>query len=207
MIMVWDCETTGLPSRGRTLDDPAQPRLVQLAALLLEPDGTERASLSVIVNPGVPIPPEAVAVHGIDNALAARAGIPERWAVTLWHQLARRAGLLVAHNIGFDWLLMSMAWARAGGEGAKSCEDRHGARPRFCTMEAAAPVVNLPPTPKMLRAGFTKPKAPKLAECVRHFWDEDHAGAHDALADVRATARLYFRLQQTALAAVKGSAA
>jgi DNA polymerase-3 subunit epsilon len=62
-------------------------------------------------------------------------------------------------------------------------------------MEAAAPIVNLPPTERMLAAGFNKPKAPKLEECIHHFFGETLAGAHDALVDVRACARVYFHLQ------------
>lgn len=48
---------------------------------------------------------------------------------------------------------------------------------------------------RMLAAGISKPKAPKLAECVKHFFGEDLAGAHDALVDVRACARVFFRLR------------
>lgn len=46
----------------------------------------------------------------------------------------------------------------------------------------------------MLAAGFTKPKPPKLEECIRHFFDEALEGAHDALVDVRACARVHRHL-------------
>jgi len=47
----------------------------------------------------------------------------------------------------------------------------------------------------MLAAGFTKPKPPKLEECIRHFFNEELDGAHDAMVDVRACRRVYFHLQ------------
>ena len=65
----------------------------------------------------------------------------------------------------------------------------------FCTMEAATPIVNLPPTERMVAAGITKPKPPKLEECIRHFFDESLEGAHDALIDVRACSRVFFHLK------------
>jgi DNA polymerase-3 subunit epsilon len=61
-------------------------------------------------------------------------------------------------------------------------------------MEAATPVLNLPPTERMIAAGFDKPKPPKLEECIRHFFNEDLEGAHDAMADVIACRRVYFHL-------------
>ena len=40
-------------------------------------------------------------------------------------------------------------------------------------------------------------KWPKLEECVRHFFGETLVGAHDALTDVRATARVFYHLVDT----------
>ena len=68
-------------------------------------------------------------------------------------------------------------------------------KPVFCTMEAACSVVNLPPTAKMLAAGIHRPKSPKLEECVKHFFNEDLQGAHDAMVDVAACRRVYLHLK------------
>lgn len=43
MILFFDTETTGLPDRYTPLNSDRQPHCVQLAALLMEDDGTERA--------------------------------------------------------------------------------------------------------------------------------------------------------------------
>ena len=200
MIFAFDTETTGLPVDRLALDDPVQPHLVQLAGLLLDDDGTERASINLIVNAGVPIPKGASDVHGITNDVAVRAGMSNPVAVALWDRLAERADLLVAHNIKFDMALMETAWARVLSSRLPRLDVKHGSRPRFCTMEAASPIVNLPPTDRMRAAGFEKPKPPKLAECIRHFFNEPLDGAHDALVDVRATARLFFHLRSIGVA-------
>ena len=110
-------------------------------------------------------------------------------AVRAFADLLGVADTLVAHNIQFDADVLDIAYLRLRG--------RPKSEPgtRFCTMEAAAPIVNLPPTERMIATGFNKPKAPKLEECIKHFFGETLDGAHDALVDVRACARVYFHLQ------------
>lgn len=64
-----------------------------------------------------------------------------------------------------------------------------------CAMEMATPIMKIPPTPKMIEWGHgDKFKNPKLSEAYKHFFGEDFSGAHDALADVRAAARIYFHI-------------
>jgi DNA polymerase-3 subunit epsilon len=67
-------------------------------------------------------------------------------------------------------------------------------RPSYCTCESAKPIVNLPPTDRMRMAGFNGPKPPKLEECMMHFFGEQLTGAHDAMVDVLACARIYHHL-------------
>lgn len=71
-------------------------------------------------------------------------------------------------------------------------------KPLYCTMEAASPIVNLPPTEKMIATGMTKPKSPKLEDCIKHFFGEDLADAHDAMADCVGCKRVYFHLKSLA---------
>jgi DNA polymerase-3 subunit epsilon len=66
----------------------------------------------------------------------------------------------------------------------------------FCTMTHATPLVNLPPTLRMMAAGRFHPKSPTLSECIRHFFGEEHRDAHDAAADVRACIRIFRHLNQ-----------
>lgn len=194
MILFYDTETDGLPNHRLPTDHPDQPRIVQLAAILTEDDGTERASLNLIVkHEDRPIPQQASAIHGITDEVADRCGVREVVAAAVFSDLQRRADLMVAHNIAFDRLVMTAMLVRT--KRAILAVREH------CTMEQAAPIVNLPPTDRMLAAGFNKPKAPRLEECYRHFFGEDLVGAHDALADVRACARVFFHLRDMKVAA------
>lgn len=189
MILFFDTETTGFYQDRAPIDHHSQPHLVQIAAELCEDDGEPVASFSLIVDPQVPIPAQASNVHGITNERAAALGVSTEFAINAFGHLYQRADVVVAHNIKFDKGIMEVALARHYGK------PRPLAKTLFCTMETATPIINLPPTERMLAAGFNKPKPPKLEECIRHFFNEELEGAHDALVDVRACRRVYFHLQ------------
>lgn len=193
MILAFDTETTGLPDWRAPSDAEHQPHLVQLAMILMENDFTERASVSLIIKPdGWDIPAEVSAIHGITTEMANEFGVPEKTAARLFGQLLYgRKALAVGHNVSFDLRIMRIALLRAGV--SKDDLDDKSAE-SFCTMQAATPIVNMPPTEKMLAAGFNKPKPPKLSECIRHFFGEELVGAHDALVDVRACVRVFRHL-------------
>ena len=194
MILFFDTETTGFVDDRLPLDDPSQPYVVQLAAQLCDDEGAILAGFSLIVDPGISngieIPARAAEVHGITNERAVQFGVSAEFALSAFTHLYQRADLVVAHNIKFDRAIIETAIAR---HYRKVMPLR---RPLFCTMEAASPIINLPPTDRMRAAGFNKPKPPKLEECVRHFFDEPLDGAHDAMVDVIACRRVYFRLKE-----------
>lgn len=193
MILFFDTETTGFFQDRLPIDHQEQPYIVQLAAELTDDDGEPISGFSFIVDPGISngvfIPDRASDVHGITNERAVQFGVSADFALSAFTHLYQRADIVCAHNIKFDRGVMEAAIARHYG---KVMPLR---KTLFCTMEAAYPVINLPPTERMLAAGFTKPKPPKLEECIRHFFNEELDGAHDAMVDVRACRRVYFHLQ------------
>lgn len=192
MILFFDTETTGFVQDRLPVDHPDQPYIVQLAAELTEDDGEPVAGFSFIIDPGIgeiTIPAKASDVHGITDERAVALGVSSEFALGAFTHLYQRADLVVAHNIKFDRAVIETAISR---HYRKIMPLR---KPLFCTMEAATPIVNLPPTERMIAAGFNKPKPPKLEECIRHFFDENLEGAHDALIDVRACSRVYFHLK------------
>jgi DNA polymerase III subunit epsilon len=196
MILFYDTETTGLPDFKARSNDPAQPHLVQLAMVMHDDSGAEIRNSTMIIKPnGWTISPELTAIHGISQERAMDEGTDEADAVQQFILEQACAELRVAHNENFDRRILRIAMTRAGI--ARDFIELIEARASFCTCTKATPVLNLPPTEKMLAAGFTKPKAPKLEECIKHFFNEELPGAHDALVDVRACTRIYYALQGT----------
>lgn len=188
MILFFDTETTGLPLFRESSDDPQQPHIVQLAAELCTEDGEVIETYENIINIGVPIPPDSIAIHGITDEIAAT-GIDPKQMLGDFMELAKKASSFGGHNVDFDIRMMRIQAARHLGEKWKTDKPLH------CTMKMATPIVNLPPTEKMLAKGFNKPKSANLGECIRHFFDEEFGGAHNAAIDVAASRRVFFHIK------------
>lgn len=165
-----------------------------MACLLIDRETRQEVeSYEAIVKPnGWIIPPETTAIHGIGQARALLYGVPEADVMLRFKSMADQAGLIVAHNLPFDLQILRTAMLRYGVSRAEA--DALVGRPTGCTMQMAQPIVNLPPTERMKAVGIFAPKVPKLEECIAHFFHEGHEGAHDAMVDVRACARVYFHL-------------
>lgn len=95
-VALLDTETTGL--------FPASDRIVEIAVLLLRVARDTGRTLEILdryeglQDPGRPIPWEAMAVHGITDAMVRG----QRIDASRVRELLGRAELLVAHNSGFD---------------------------------------------------------------------------------------------------------
>ena len=190
MILGYDTETTGLPSWGDPSDAPHQPRLIQLAMLLHDMKGNEVDRFVSIVKPGpgAVMAPEALAAHGITLERAMDEGIDPVEAVDRFLDWSGKVDLMVGHNESFDRRIMRIAAARHKGfKWEPSC-------PNFCTLYRSKFVINLPPTERMIAAGVPGPKSPNLGECIRHFFDEELEGAHDAMVDISGTMRVFWHL-------------
>lgn len=200
LTLVFDVETTGVPPRRMPPTDPAYPRLVEVAMVLLdEATGKVEATAALVVAPdGFEVPDEAAAVHGITTAVAREAGVPVRVALAVLTNLRRRATRLVGHNVLFDVNLIWSELHRLEQDGAVLFPTT-GLR---CTAELGEPVAALPPTPRMIEVGFgNKNKKPTLAELHVALFGTGFDGAHRALSDVHATIACWLELRRRGVGA------
>lgn len=193
-VLVFDTETTGFLRPNLPLDDHAQPHCVQLGAKMI--DLATKNVFSVVNLTSKPdgwvIPFHASEVHGITMERAMRTGISETMVGCVLKSLMSEADLIVGHNLKYDMGIAEVLFARSG----------LGDLPvvgTFCTMEKCTDIVRCPPTERMLRAGRRGYKQPKLIEAYRHFFGEDFVGAHDAMADVNATLRVFMHMYERGL--------
>ena len=196
MILFFDTETTGFPDMNARARAPHQPHIVQLAAILEDGSAVQADAYNVIIKPdGWTIPAEAAAVHGITTERALAVGIPEREAAAKLLTMIRAAELVVAHNITFDKFIALIAMRRF--DLITDADDAwwKGLNTR-CTMRELTPFCKLPNM-----NGYSSYKWPKLQEAHKHCFGTEFDGAHDALADVRACAKLFYwlRAKETAV--------
>ena len=159
-LAVLDLETTGV--------DPAADRIVEVAVLTLLPGGRHEL-FHRRLNPGVPIPPAASAVHGITDADVVGAPpfaavAPELFATLHGSDLA---GFGIA---SFDLPLLAAEFARV----------------RLPFRVAGRRVIDV-------LALYRRCHPRDLTSAVREYLGRDHAEAHSAVADARATAEVLDR--------------
>ncbi len=200
MLLSFDTETGGLPQDHQPDDHPSQPHLVEIGAILYDDEGNERSVLDLIVRPdGWAIPKQASDVHGITTEVAKRYGVPLNVVVPCFFNLLAVAKEDIAYNRRFDEKILRYALSRMGKTSSLPLPAL-----RTDLLEVVTPIVNLPPTARMVAAGFNKPKPPKLVEAYRHFFGDEEAAAfakqaHGAVHDARASARIYFHLRDQGL--------
>ncbi|MFF9169824.1 MULTISPECIES: 3'-5' exonuclease [unclassified Streptomyces] len=172
LLVGFDLETTGT--------DPREARIVTAAVIEVR-GGQVLGHREWLADPGVEIPADAVAVHGISNERAAAEGRPaDQVADAVADVLTGywKAGVpVVAYNAAFDLTLLSAELRR---HGLPSLRDRlGGADP--------APVVD-PYTIDRWADRYRRGKRNLEAVCAEYGVPLD--SAHDAFADALAAARL-----------------
>ncbi|MEU6367945.1 3'-5' exonuclease [Streptomyces sp. NPDC046931] len=172
LLIGFDLETTGT--------DPYEARIVTGAVIEVK-DGQPLGRRDWLADPGVEIPADAVAVHGISNERAAAEGSPaDRVADAIADVLVGywKTGVpVVAYNASFDLTLLTAELRRYG---LPSLRDRLGG-------QEPAPVID--PYTIDRRADRYRP-GKRTLEAVCTEYGVVLESAHNACADALAAARL-----------------
>lgn len=191
VFLFFDTETTGIVDRKKKLDDPSQPRIVQLAALLCDEEGNDLEELNLIAKPdGWTVPEFVASIHGLTTEICEEKGIPMPEILSRFNAMKEKCTDRVAYNISFDKTMLlreEMAYGIAHDSENKIS---------LCVMEMAKPICKMPATAKMQDWGIDAYKPPKLIEAYHHFFGEDFDRAHDAMNDVRACKRIFFHIRK-----------
>ena len=195
--LFYDTETTGLPLFNEPSEDPRQPHIVQLAALLVDVD-TRKVLSSLdftILHDGWESEPKALEAHGITAEFANAVGVPEWLALHSFLELWTRADVRIGHNESFDARIVRIGMLRHAEEIDGELYNWKGGRAE-CTQQLATPILKLPPTENMRRAGRTHYKSANLREAYKHFYGSELQDAHSAIADARACQYVWFAIKQ-----------
>jgi len=153
-LVCFDLETTGI--------DTSKDRIVQIALIRVETNG-ERSTLSTLVNPQRPIPPEATAIHGIkDEHVRNEPSFSQIRAEV--EEFLKDADLAGYNMVRFDLPLLEAEIKREGGHFIAQGRRLLDAMVIFKKMERRT-----------------------LEGAVRFYLDQELPGAHSALVDATAT--------------------
>lgn len=198
--LAYDTETTGLPLFSEPSEDPRQPHVVQLGAILVDLDTREELEVldEIILPDGWHVPEDTAKIHGITTQFALEVGKPALEVlgrfVGMWG--ANSDVLRIGFNEPFDARMVRIAMFRHFDAEAA---DNWKAGKAHDVMRVVTPMCKLPPTEAMIRARRGNQfKQPKLSEAYKHFFGEELTGAHSALVDARATLRIHWHLEDLA---------
>ncbi len=186
MYLIFDTETTGLPKQWNApiSDTDNWPRCVQIAWQLHDDMGNCVDHQEYLVQPdGFNIPYDAEKIHGISTELAQEQGEQIRVVLDKFNEAINKTKFIVGQNVGFDLNIMGSEFFR------EDLANKLQELPVLdtCT-EHTAQLCKLPGG----RGG--KFKLPTLSELYVFLFNNRFDEAHNASADVEATARCFFEL-------------
>ena len=154
-LIFFDVETTGL--------NVLRDRIIQIALIKYPKNGDEPKELQMLINPGIPIAPDAMAVHGITPKDLANKPTFQMVAKQLFDFIGN-ADLSGYNAARFDIPMLMEEFARVGIEFDMEKRRIIDVQRIFYKME-----------PRTLKAA------------LKYYCQKDLEDAHDAMADVRAT--------------------
>ena len=154
-----DIEATGL--------NVLRDRIIQIGILKYPKDGGEGRELSLLINPGIPISPEAMQVHGIQPKDVAKKPTFAQVADKILEFIGN-ADLAGYNSSRFDIPMLMEEFDRVGIQFDVQKRRLLDMQRIFYKME-----------PRTLKAAY------------KFYCDKDLEGAHDAMTDVRATAAVF----------------
>lgn len=186
MILVFDCETNGLPRNYQAplVDFENWPRAIQVAwAEYTNSGDLVRSECHYIKPDGWTISPEAQKKNGITLETCQEQGESIDFVLYQLLQKVIEADYIVAHNIDFDRAVLGSEALRAG------FVDHFVGKELICTMKESTDYCSIG------NGRDGRYKWPKLSElyCIL-FPLEEIEHEHDALADTLACGRCFFEL-------------
>nr|NQU89890.1 DNA polymerase III subunit alpha [Bacteroidota bacterium] len=190
MYLIFDTETTGLPRNGNAplTDFENWPRLVQIAWQIHDAEGNLLELDNHIVKPdGFTIPYNAEKVHGISTKMATEQGHDLHEVLVKFLEVLDKCTHVAGHNVEFDVKIVGSELLRNGLNNAlekKKVLDTMIESTAWCAL------------PGGRGGGF---KYPSLIELYQKLFNESFQNAHNAAADVIATARCFLELIRTGI--------
>jgi len=185
MYLIFDTETTGLPQNWKAplTDFNNWPRCVQLAWQVHDKQGKLVEVKNFIIKPeGYDIPFNAEKIHGISTDRANKQGMPLAHVLEEFVKDVEKCNFVVGHNVSFDNNIVGCELLR---------KDMPNLLADFPALDTKDDATNYCAIPGVRGGGF---KWPSLTELHTKLFGEAFAEAHNASADVEATARCFLEL-------------
>lgn len=184
--LIFDVETTGLPTYELAADHPSQPRIIQIAAVYLDDRPTR--IMSRLIKPDgwvIDETSKAFEANHITQAMCEEKGVPIAAALDELMEMWSACAVLSSYGMRFDSKLLRGELRRAGRP------DCFGLRPEVDLIVVAAAA--------MKARGLGNGRWVKLSEAVEKLLQRSQTTAHEAQSDAYDAARLYYHFAKNGL--------
>jgi DNA polymerase-3 subunit epsilon len=189
LLTCYDTETTGLPLWEIPSDDPKQPHVTQVAAILFD-DATEVERMDAYVKPdGWTVSEEITKLTGITMEHLMDVGRPIKDVIEQFMAMLGKSEGRVAHNDVFDARMLRIELSRLYGKD-DPCVDVWKNFPSFCTMNESKSICRIP------AKTVGKYKNPKLVEAYEFFFCEPPKVQHNAMDDAESALAIYHKIRE-----------
>lgn len=185
MYLIFDTETTGLPKNFNApiTDTDNWPRMVQIAWQLHDKEGRLLENEDFIIRPeGYDIPFSSQRIHGISTKMAMEEGVDLTEVLLKFKEALSKSKVVVGHNVIFDYNIVGAEFFRK--EIANNLQTTHSADTMVLGTDYC----------KLGGGKNGRYKSPRLEELYEKLYGEKFDEAHNAAADVNATAQVFFEM-------------
>ena len=186
MYLFFDTETTGLPKYPKASIENLEnwPRLVQISWLIFDKLEKCIVEKDYIIKPQNFIIPERTSrIHGITTEIALSKGMELKPILNEFAFDIKKSDYIIAHNMEFDEKIIGAEFLRS-----KISHDFFKT-PKICTMKFSTKHCKIP-------GRYGGYKWPNLPELQNFLFNTNFDNAHNALYDVKACAKCFFKLKK-----------
>ena len=208
-VLVFDTETTGLPSSKILNPDKLNlwPYIVQFSYVIYDTilnDIVKSSDKIVKMKDGITIPEDSTKIHGITNESSQKNGINIDVILNNFFNDFRTVDLLVGHNVSFDINMIKLELLRLIYESTPEVYDFEIKDYKYnlhfltnyksicCTLQESIDLCNIKATDKF---GKEYTKFPKLLELHQKLFESTPNNLHNSFNDILVTLRCFMMLK------------
>ena len=194
-LLIYDCETTGLPYSRFVSDTKRWPYIIQLSWMVYDTTDNKIVSIDdhiIHLPKGLGVSTESSDIHGITTAIMLEKGTQIKPVLAKFMDDARKSHMLIAHNDGFDSKVIQVEQIRNGYEKRNMINALR--KVKYCTMKHGTNVCNIVTINKY--SNKKQLKYPKLSELHGKLFNSLPNNLHNSMVDIlvcfRCFGKLYF---------------
>ena len=199
-ILVFDTETTGLPSKGASIMEHSKwPYIIQISYILYDISTNNILLMKdeyIKIDKSIEISEESFEKHKISREILDEKGINIIPAVREFNNTVKICDLVVGHNISFDKRMVFVESFRHKIDQYFTVYNDFGKiyKPEYCTMKNTTEYCNIV---CLSKTNKTFIKTPKLTELYQILFPEAiiPQDLHNSLVDILITFRCYMKIK------------